>query len=213
MRHLVVTLALMVGITASAQEKDITKFLGIPIDGTKSEVAQKLKEKGFTPSSYDEYTLEGEFNGRDVTVSPVTNNNKVYRIAVFDRNYMSETDIKIRFNKLCDQFDVNYRYISIAEHENKKFQIPESEDISYEMTVHNKRYQASYFQKASITKEEYAKIVEKSVDEVSDKDFEAGVFARSVFKQVWFMIDEQYGKYRILMFYDNAWNQATGEDL
>ena len=31
--------------------------------------------------------------------------------------------------------------------------------------------------------------------------------------QVWFMIDERYGRYRILMYYDNGYNQADGEDL
>ena len=30
---------------------------------------------------------------------------------------------------------------------------------------------------------------------------------------VWFMIDESYGKYGILMFYDNRANKASGEDL
>lgn len=30
---------------------------------------------------------------------------------------------------------------------------------------------------------------------------------------VWFMISEEYGKYRILLFYDNNNNAANGEDL
>ena len=33
-------------------------------------------------------------------------------------------------------------------------------------------------------------------------------------KKVWFMINERsYGKYAIVMFYDNEYNQANGEDL
>lgn len=32
-------------------------------------------------------------------------------------------------------------------------------------------------------------------------------------KCVWFMITEEYGKYRILMYYDNKYNQASGDDL
>ena len=32
-------------------------------------------------------------------------------------------------------------------------------------------------------------------------------------KSVWFMIDERYGKYRLLLFYDNGYNQASGDDL
>ena len=67
---------MLVGTTAVAQEKDVTKFLGIPVDGAKSDMIQKLKEKGFVPSSYKDM-LEGEFNGTDVYISVVTNNNKV----------------------------------------------------------------------------------------------------------------------------------------
>lgn len=32
-------------------------------------------------------------------------------------------------------------------------------------------------------------------------------------KQVWFMINENYGKYYITMFYDNEYNKANGDDL
>ncbi|MBQ2189824.1 MAG: hypothetical protein II452_03035, partial [Paludibacteraceae bacterium] len=57
-----------------------TKFLGIPIDGTKQEMIQKLKDKGFT-YHYErgEEFLSGEFNGSDVHIFIATNNNKVYR--------------------------------------------------------------------------------------------------------------------------------------
>ena len=32
-------------------------------------------------------------------------------------------------------------------------------------------------------------------------------------KSVWFMIDESYGKYGIIMYYDNKYNESNGEDL
>lgn len=33
-------------------------------------------------------------------------------------------------------------------------------------------------------------------------------------KSVWFMIsDNEFGKYKILMYYDNEYNKANGEDL
>lgn len=33
-------------------------------------------------------------------------------------------------------------------------------------------------------------------------------------RAVWFMIDRNsYGEYRILMYYDNGYNQANGDDL
>ncbi|MBE6187970.1 MAG: hypothetical protein E7143_02455 [Rikenellaceae bacterium] len=183
MKKLLIALALLIGTSATAQEKDVTKFLGIPVDGFKSEMIEKLKEKGFVPT-YSDY-LTGEFNGTNVDLVPVTNNNKVYRIAVFDKNYLEETDIKIRFNKLCNQFENNPRYKKISV---DNFQISESEKISYNITVNKKRYEASYYQ----------------VSENGTPCF---------YKNVWFMIDDKYGQYRIIMFYDNLLNQANGEDL
>lgn len=32
-------------------------------------------------------------------------------------------------------------------------------------------------------------------------------------KSVWFMIAEMYGKYHIVLYYDNGYNKANGEDL
>lgn len=32
-------------------------------------------------------------------------------------------------------------------------------------------------------------------------------------RQVWFMIIESYGEYRIAMYYDNEYNRADGSDL
>ena len=62
-------------------QKDVTRFLGIPVDGSKSEMIQKLKAKGYRYNSTLD-CLEGEFNGSQVYLSIVSNNNKVWRIAV-----------------------------------------------------------------------------------------------------------------------------------
>ena len=66
---------------------------------------KKLKEKGFVSSEYDKEMLEGEFNGTDVYVHVVTNNNKVWRIAIEDVNVQDEYGIVLRFNRLCGQFE------------------------------------------------------------------------------------------------------------
>lgn len=49
---------------------------------------------------------------------------------------------------------------------------------------------------------------EEMVDEIINKTAEI-VFS----KEVWFMIDEKYGRYGVLMYYDNKFNQANGKDL
>lgn len=59
--------SVVMALVVNAQT-DVTKFLGIPVDGTKAEMVQKIKAKGFETSSYNRDILEGEFNGKDVEV-------------------------------------------------------------------------------------------------------------------------------------------------
>ena len=132
---------LLFASTSVFAQNEVTRFLGIPVDGYKSEMIQKLKGKGFKYNSTKD-CLEGEFNGYEVEISVVTNNNKVYRIALLDKYSLNESDIRIRFNNLCDQFENNSKYISSSEQE-----IPDNENISTQMTLYNKRYQAIFFQK------------------------------------------------------------------
>ena len=48
---------LMLSISVCAQQKDVTRFLGIPVDGSKSEMIRKLKAKGFESNPYDKEVL------------------------------------------------------------------------------------------------------------------------------------------------------------
>ena len=59
-RILLLGLAVALTMGVQAQKKDITKFMGIPIDGTKTAMIQKLKAKGFTYNAKMD-RLEGEF--------------------------------------------------------------------------------------------------------------------------------------------------------
>ena len=107
-KFIIITITLLFS-TASFAQNDVTKFLGIPIDGTKSEMIQKLKQKGFTYNySYD--WLEGEFNGEQVIISVITHNRKVSHIMILDKTLRSESQIKRRFNELCRQFEMNDKY-------------------------------------------------------------------------------------------------------
>lgn len=190
MKKLLSIVVLLIWTVASYAQQDVTKFLGIPVDGTKSAMIQKLKAKGFTYNQTSDY-LEGEFNGSNVIITIGTNNNKVYRVMVMDANDSSEGNIKIRFNNLVHQFNNNQKYKPLS----SDFILSEKEDISYEMLVHNKRYEADYVQ------------LPTNVDE-------EGLSKEDLMKHsVWFMIAERYGKYRIFLFYDNGYNQANGEDL
>jgi hypothetical protein len=207
-------------VTLYAQ-KDVTQFLGIPVDGYKPEMIRKLKDKGFTISADNKDVLVGEFNGIAVNIHIATNNNKVCRIMVADANSISEGDIKIRFNKLCQQFHNNKKYLSSSDSPVSKDALSEDEDISYELAVNKKRYEAIFFQKTenydSLTLERDI-LSKKEPFTDTDKDRLSVILAKMLDannfnKIVWFMISEHYGKYFITMFYDNEYNRAKGEDL
>ena len=219
---LTLAVVLMTTIALFAQEKkDVTKFLGIPVDGYKSEMISKLKAKGFTSTSHDKNVLEGEFNGKDVELHVVTNNNKVYRIYLKDKNPSSESDIRIRFNNLISQFENNSKYFSFS---TDNEYIADDENISYNINIKNKRYQATFYQESGSIDKKTESDLEKKYgvtnpeDLPEDKKMEyfkncINDFLDMASRQVWFMIGEQYGKYYIQMYYDNCYNKANGEDL
>ncbi|MBQ6604334.1 MAG: hypothetical protein IIX17_01875 [Tidjanibacter sp.] len=207
MKKLLLTISLLLSTLTINAQTEVTKFLGIPIDGTKPEMMRKLKAKGFTESPLNPYlseeVLEGEFNGYDVNVHIVTNNNKVYRIMLADNAHVSANQIRARFNRLVYQFENNDNY-----HYANDYSIPEDEDIAYEMLVHNKQYEALYYQYKQpindeitddMSMEEYMSILNNKLESIN--------------RCVWFRIEENNGKYYICMYYDNELNKANGEDL
>lgn len=219
-----VAMLLMLSVTLCAQ-KDVTQFLGIPVDGSKYAMIQKLKAKGYTSSPTDKEILVGKFNGADVYIHIATNNNKVCRILVNDVNSVNETDIKIRFNKLCQQFQNNEKYLTTST-SSSDYTLSDAEDISYEMLVNNKRYQAAYTQLSEnvdtvgiisffLSKYTKEQLSNPSEEMREDMQIMASEYVQDTFskKSVWFMISELRGKYYISMFYDNGYNQASGEDL
>lgn len=227
-RLLFIVLAMIATITSFAQQKDVTSFLDIPVDGTVLSMKQKLVSKGFVPKKVgtNEF-LEGEFNGTDVRVYIVTNNNKVCRIMVAEDNTMDEAQIKIRFNKLVSQFVNNKRYISLD-----KYTLSDEEDISYEMTVNKKNYDAVFYQVPDMEKADTLALQEKVRNELLSKYTEAELTNPSeeitkeikntaikigtelmLMKPVWFKIARVNGEYYICMFYDNEYNRSHGEDL
>lgn len=226
MKKLLSILATLFIATALHAQMDVTKFLGIPVDGTKANMIQQLKAKGYQYNSVQD-RLTGEFNGQEVILSVATNNNKVYRIVVKDAVGSSETDIKIRFNTLCQQFEDNKKYLAPQD-----FRISDDEKISYEMSVNNKRYEADFYQMDFASVDTVAiqeealkyfssKYTTEQIDKMSDEEKSSIVqeFAFNYLidlmknRSVWFMIEEEYGKYYILLYYDNGYNQANGEDL
>lgn len=218
-----ITMLLMASIVLHAQN-DVTQFLGIPVNGNKSDMIRKLKAKGFRNDPNND-ALVGEFNGTEVNVFVVTNNDKVCRIMVSDVNHVNERAIQIRFNKLCEQFTNNSKYMTLQD-----YTIPEDEDISYEISVNKKRYEAVFYQQPAVTdtiavREKLRSILlskytkeqlENPTEELESEILKIStkyVLEEYSKRPVWFMISDFYGKYYISMFYDNEYNRANGEDL
>ena len=212
----------------SFAQREVTKFLGIPVDGTKAAMIQKLKGKGFIYNQKGDF-LTGDFNGHKVIVGIITYKNKVWRIMVIDHEKSTESEIKIKFNNLVHQFSRNNKYRPVT---NDNYLIPEDENISFNMNMYSKRYSASYCQipedTVKLNKILHDSLVEKYGEEHLSDTTKA---IRDAIKQdkseficnilnnrkVWFMInkfntDFDYD-YVIYMYYDNGWNNNAEDDL
>ena len=165
---LLIAILSIFSLAAFAQNEGPIKFLGIPIDGTEAQFATKLKAKGFRYNSlYESY--KGQFNGRTVDVYLHTNHD------IVDRVYVSfpattEENVRQEYNQLLSQFNNTGKYADWSFNE----EIPAKEDISYEMTVNNKRYQASfsYYDDNRDPYEAMEALVEIFKDYVSDEQKE-----------------------------------------
>lgn len=144
-----------------------------------------------------------------------------------DKFKVDETDIKIRFNKLCRQFQNNNKYMSFSLEDQM---IPDEEDIAYEMSVKNKRYEAVFCQQplqmdtVALQNKVRQQVLQKYTQEQIDSQSEdVNEYIQKIAfdvtldwymkKPVWFYIDKFGGKYYIVMYYDNEYNRANGEDL
>ena len=200
------------------KQRRVTEFMGIPIDGTKKEMIKQLKKKGFRHNYTEPGALKGEFNGQEVYVFIHTNKDKkVWRIALTDVVATNESDIKIKFNNLCRQFNSNNKYFPQSKVEN--YVIPNDESISYNMTMRGKRYDANFCQCLD-THLMYSRNIHllKMETEKESEEFTSmiGLFLDYLaYNQVWFTIykEDYKPKYRIVLYYENGKKQDLGKDL
>ncbi len=134
MRKLVFTLLMLLTLSLNAQD-NVMKFMGIPIDGTKSEMIDKLQQKGFAPEQVEidleraeddyisvggeinegrirerdgEYFMHGYFDGKRSKVVISSYNNKVYQIMVLIEDAYNELNGKFQFNLYVEQLNKKY---------------------------------------------------------------------------------------------------------
>jgi hypothetical protein len=222
---LTITLFALIAIASAAQEAATFKFLGLPVDGKKSDMIAALKNKGFTYDAKND-VLIGKFNGNESNIHISENYGKVDRIFIADNNPVEESQIKIRFNQLIQQFNDNKKYFAGDENN----QLTDKDDISYEINVNKKEFTAVYYfspvygwgdedavKFAEAVKAECeADVAAGKYEEVTDEVMtaKAGEKVMSMtYGQVWFRIADYYGKYYICLYYDNLHNRPNGEDL
>ena len=229
---------LIMCFTVFGQSESTLKFLGIPVDGSKSEMVAALKDKGFRYDSNSGF-LVGDFNGRESHIGIVENHGKVYRVVVFDANTYDAGQIKIRFNNLIHQFEnSNGKYYYTVPNN----PIPEDEDISYEISVNNKQYSAEFIYNPLYGNDELRDrlinevIEELGLEKIKDEKTAGGITYGEFYSDkdkynqlisslvglkiiqmsnssVWFTICNHYGEYFIGIYYDNLINKPNGEDL
>ena len=205
--------------TLNQEDSDALTFLGIPVDGSKEQMYNRLKEKGFTGYSWEKY-MEGIFNGEKVRVYIGTNHGIVDRIRVV---YPSNDDriTKVKYNTLLSRFGRNSKYTELRENQI----IPDKEGVAYEIVFEKKIYDAVYYVLRSDVdsiswKEdfyrEYNARYKRSLSELTQEEIEEVLFclpsriADAVSGVVWFTLPSSN---HIELFYDNLKNRPRGEDL
>ena len=236
MKRIFATLFLVIitiTIFAQSANNNALKFLGHPVDGSKSKMATHLRNKGFTYDSSSK-SYKGKFNGKQVDVYISTNNDIVDRIYVAFQTTRNVSKIINEYNILLGQFKNNDKYLELQDNP----EIPEYENLSYEMNLNNKIYSASFYYRAekdtlAIQQEFRSQFTKEEIEILSimdmnslnfNNDRERELFRRFSFfvseierknltGSVWFMIHESYGEYNIGLYYDNLNNRPNGEDL
>lgn len=216
-------------VSASSQSQP-THFLGFAIDGPKEKMIENIKSKGYKYNQEEDF-FTGIYYGQPVYIFIKTQNNVVSRIIVYDIPQRTADEIKERYNTLYGKYQRNDRYIYLL-HEDAS--IPGKEDVAYEMRQHNKRYKAVFGQmrtnsQDSITVQTRATRPSEMPDIDPDKlqanprerrrrlharalSYANGAEKSKYMNQVWFTISEKFGKFGLVLFYDNIRNLIKDTD-
>lgn len=123
-------------------QKNITTFMGIPVNGTKSSVVAKLKSRGFVKDGHD--CLKGEIENIPYLVRVMTDRGRVYRISVVEEKGTDDVSLAVaRYNSLLDWFRKDSNY---TEYEYNPYIYP-SDNLKYEKKIADGWYYAEFFQK------------------------------------------------------------------
>lgn len=219
---LLTVISLMLSVYVFSKE-ETTRFLGIPVDGPKSEMIRKLQAKGYEYVSEEDFFM-GFYMGDPVYLFLQTVNDKVSRVIVYDIEQRTEEEIKYRFNSIYSRFAFNSRYERLGK---RNLVLTPDDKLAYEMKRHNYIHKAVFKQvkvdegDADIAKASAPAVGVHPVDMEQIKgdyrERRRRMHARAIgyvnrhtnesYKsQVWFVITERFGKFGVVMLYDNVPN-------
>lgn len=104
LQGLILMLTMLLVSTVSAySQSNVLKFMGIPVNGTVSQMTQKLRAKGFKPTG-KAGVLSGTFKGKKVQLLVLSKNNKVIGIATSTKESMDEGQAFMYYTNVCKQY-------------------------------------------------------------------------------------------------------------
>ena len=195
-------------------QRDVIKFLGIPVDGSKEEMISAIKAlnrfRYFRAEGQDSFI--GQFNGVESFIVISDNNGLVDRVFVWEADPRTQKETIRAYNTLIDQFSKNDKYVDLLQC--SKMKIQPGENIRRVMRVEGLEYEARFFYIPDMEERER---VLKTVEGMSDTDRIDYVFdyaERNQVDIVWFRIN-QIGRrdWAIPIYYENTRNRPHGEDL
>jgi hypothetical protein len=201
-------------------DETVFKFVGVPIGGTKEQMYNSLKEKGFERKSYEDF-MTGMFNGESVTLFISTNHGIVDRIKVMYPRCSEVNDTRVKYNTLLSRFNRNAKYICV----NPRPEVPADERIYMKLQANTKEYDAVYFflhpevnakDWVEEFQREYQKRYKQPLQGLSYEEMEEALFclpmkvSEPVSGIVWFTMTSING---IDINYINFKNRPRGEDL
>ncbi len=136
MRKIAFALLMLLTLSLNAQDNNVIKFMGIPVDGPKSEIIDKLMEKGFVPEQVEidlekaendvlraggelnegrirerdgSYFMKGSFDGKRCTLVIMSYKSNVYKIIVaFEDSYKNKIQAFTSFNYYAELLNNKY---------------------------------------------------------------------------------------------------------
>lgn len=217
MRNILTITVLLFAFSLHAQ-KEVTTFLGIPVDGTKSEMINKLKEKGFTYKLYAD-CLTGKFNNKDVIVYVVTQNDKVWRIFILEDCNYDRHNVILRYNELLSQFekDINYTKATgseILSFPDSEYTFPDDINDEYALFIQeNKTKVIDQIKPLLLQKYSEAQLANPDIGITLGIQIEIIEYACTKAQKLFgFNIVETDGMYHITLYYDNLHNHQKSNN-